>query len=804
MAHTHPRRARRAIFVTYLGLWAETIVLAFWPLFAVGCLGFGALRLTDPSQWAVELYWLILFVAVGAILWTGWYGRRRFYWPRWAVAQARLDAQMPGRPLQTLQDTPATTPDHPAVQALWARHLDRMHQQANLAQSVPPVLRVSPYDPFALRYMALLIALVGGLFGLGFAQRPMLIPTGQIAAIGPSWEAWIKPPAYTRKPTIYLNDVIGERVTVPKGSEVTFRLYGPIGDLAVTETISARTAFDTSTVDDVQRFEVAQTGDIAVYGSDPAQWDIVATPDRPPQVQLSARFEVDELDQIRQQFLARDDYGVTDGRAYIRLSLDQVNRSYGLAATPLPRSDFELQLPLTITGDRTQFEAVLNEDLSQNPWVNLPVEIVLEVEDIMGQTGQSATIDTHLPGRRFFDPMAKAIIEQRRDILWTPDNAQRVAQVLRAMSVDAQTVYRDGNTADAVFGVIGQLEQGINADQADDIAETLWTIAINIEEGDLASAQEALQRAQDKLAEAIRNGASPDDIERLMDELRRAQQDYMREFAERQPPQPTGEQQPQDGEQVTQDQLQNMMDRLQQLMEEGRMAEAQDLLDEINRLMENLQMQQGQNGQGQQPSQGQEAMEGLADTLRDQQDLSDDAFREYQDGPTGENGQSLADRQQALRDELNRQRQTLPPTDGPAGRDAEQSLDNAGRAMDRAEEALRNGDLPGALDGQAEAMEELRDGLRNLGRALAAQNQPGQGQSDQQPGNTDDADGAVDPLGRRNGTLPNQTGPDQDMLTENDLRQRSQDLLDEIERRRQDLNRSDEERGFLDRLIERF
>ena len=39
--------------------------------------------------------------------------------------------------------------------------------------------------------------------------------------------------------------------------------------------------------------------------------------------------------------------------------------------------------------------------------------------------------------------------------------------------------------------------------------------------------------------------------------------------------------------------------------------------------------------------------------------------------------------------------------------------------MEEAEEALRRGDLDGALDRQAEAMEAMRDGMQNFGEALA-------------------------------------------------------------------------------------
>ena len=39
-----------------------------------------------------------------------------------------------------------------------------------------------------------------------------------------------------------------------------------------------------------------------------------------------------------------------------------------------------------------------------------------------------------LPGRRFFDPLAAALIETRRDLLWSTANAARSAQILKAVT----------------------------------------------------------------------------------------------------------------------------------------------------------------------------------------------------------------------------------------------------------------------------------------------------------------------------------------------------------------------------------
>lgn len=125
--------------------------------------------------------------------------------------------------------------------------------------------------------------------------------------------------------------------------------------------------------------------------------------------------------------------------------------------------------------------------------------------------------------------------------------------------------------------------------------------------------------------------------------------------------------------------------------------------------------------------------------------------------------------------------------------------------MDGAEDALREGDLPGALDRQSEAMDALREGIRELGRALAENqqdSQPGQGQ---QQG---DATGQVqpsnrDPLGRQLGES-GQFGTDENLLQDEDVYRRAEELLQELRRRSSDRGRPQEELDYLERLLKRF
>ncbi len=840
--------------LTRLGMVGERATRAFWPFWSVILLILAGLAFGLHDMLSRAGLWVALACAMLAVLWALVFGIRAFRWPGLAEAAERLDHTLPGRPIAALSDRQAIGTGDSASEAVWRAHVARMARHVQGVRPAPADLRVSRRDPYGLRYVAV-IAFVAAL-AFGSLWRVAELPgaaTGGGAALaaGPAWEGWIEPPAYTGKPGLYLNDIAAGSLSVPRDSRVTLRLYGEVGALSIAQTVSGEPVRQGGAEGPAAHgFEITQPGKIAIEGPGGRAWQIAISPDAPPVVAFEGAIQRQADGTMRQGFTARDDYGVEDGAVTITLDETRLDRRHGLAAAPEPREPIVLDLPMPITGDRRDFSESIVENLSKHPWVGLPVEMTITARDALGQQGQSAPLAVALPGRRFFDPLASAIVEQRRDLLWTRQNGRRVAQILRAISYQPDGLFRDMSDYLKLRVAIRELEAGIAAglsvDARDRVAEGLWNIAVSIEEGDLSSALERLRRAQDRLSEAMRKGASDDEIAALMEEMRQAMQDYMRQLAQEQ--QEQGNQQaqnPQDMQQITGAQLQQMLDRMQELMEQGRMAEARQLLDQLNQMMQNMQVTQGP---GQQQSPGQQSMEGLAETLRDQQGLSDQAFRDLQEqfnggaqaGRSGENegrnggagrgqshegqqgegegqqggdpgargrqpgqpGQSLAERQQALREELRRQQQGLPGLGGERGEATREALDRAGRAMDRAERALRDDDLPGALDNQSEAMEALREGMRSLGEALAQQQQQ-QGSQGLAMGQGNPEGTQRDPLGRESGAQ-GAVGSDGNMLGGEDTRDRAQELLDELRRRSSDRTRPELELDYLRRLLERF
>ncbi len=809
---------KRPVWLTRLGLWTEAIARAFWPLWVTIGLALSAVAFGVQDALPLPLVWglsaLAAVVALGALIWGVW--RVRF--ASWAAAAARLDRATEGRPMQTLTDTLALGGDDPAAQALWRAHLARVAAMAKSARAVPPDLKLSRFDRVGLRYIAAIFVVISVVFGTGFRSDMSFLPVsgGQARATGPAWEGWADPPSYTGLPSLYLNEISGG-LSLLQGSRLTMRLYGADGRLSVAETVSQNPGGPPST-EPVQEITVARAGDLSVEGPSGQRWNIAVAVDGAPSIKVDGPLRRVGAGEMRLPFRATDDFGVIAGRADFVLDLDGIARRYGLQTDPEPRAPLSIPIPLTVTGNRAAFREVLAEDFSEHPWANLPVALTLYAQDDLAQTGRSEPFAMVLPGRRFFNPTAAAVIEQRRDLLWSRDNSLRVSQVLRAIShrpdgfMINDAAFLQLSTATA--RLIGALEDGVTPSVRDEIAALLWDAAVLFEEGSLADALERLERAQEALQEAMRRGASEDEIARLMQELREAMDNYIQQRAQEarnsdtqpQPPRP-------DSEQITSDQLQDMLDEIERLMNEGRMQEAQALLDQLMQMMENMDVAEGQNGQ----SPGAQAMEQLQDTLRDQQQLSDDSFQDMQrDDRQGQQpgqsrpqtdapgAQDLAQRQQDLRDQVEQQRRALPGAGTPEGDAARESLQQAERAMEDAADALEDSDLADALDSQSDAIDALRDGMRDLAEMIddTQQRRDRRDQDGSRDGGQQDS-ASTDPLGREAGNQGRMNSEDS-LLSGEDTQARARELLDEIRRRSAQQSRPEAEREYLRRLLERF
>jgi hypothetical protein len=148
---------------------------------------------------------------------------------------------------------------------------------------------------------------------------------------------------------------------------------------------------------------------------------------------------------------------------------------------------------------------------------------------------------------------------------------------------------------------------------------------------------------------------------------------------------------------------------------------------------------------------------------------------------------------------LEQQPRALEGDTSEQGSGSKEALDRANQSMERAQDSLEEGDISGALDKQADAMDALREGIkaRNQGDQNAGE-QTGENSGENQSA----ADQGQDPLGRPRGDSGT-SGQGRSVL-QNEALRKSQEVLDEIRRRSGEKTRPELELDYLERLLERF
>jgi hypothetical protein len=387
--------------------------------------------------------------------------------------------------------------------------------------------------------------------------------------------------------------------------------------------------------------------------------------------------------------------------------------------------------------------------LTAHPWAGLDVSVQLVATDGPGQEGRSDRLSVKLPERVFNHPVALAIIAQRRALTLANNQRLRIARELHGIAARPDQYGNDVTIFLGLMAARSRLVHNGEEDAIESVQTLLWETALRVEDGTLSLAERDLRDAQKRLQEALARNANELEIAQLMDELREALDRFLQAFAE------NLQQQLQDldvtnlpqtdnsANLIDREGLQQMLDQIEEQARTGNREAAQQLLSQLQQLLENLQNQPLANQQ-QGPSQSEEMMRELQNIARRQQELYDQNFRQQQqDREAPQQSAADAAEQNALRRQLGELMRLLGERTG----QIPQNLGDAERAMRDAESSLSRGQSEGALSSQAEALEELRQ----AGRNMASQMQPGPGQGPfpgqgfmQIPGQE-----GRDPLGRR-------------------------------------------------------
>lgn len=788
---------------------------------------FGIFALFDLfSLVPLWLHWGLLglfAVGFGAAL---WFGLRGWRWPSHDEALRRLEADsgFNHRPLTHLEDRQASNLVDPWAAVLWSHHRKRLLASLGQLNLAAPRSDLARRDPLALRGLALVLLGLGLLLAwdqsgarLTAAIAPQARASGNLSNV--VVEAWITPPDYTRLAPISLkadtanapsqveDEGQSAAIDVPVGSKLLVQIQGLDG----TANLNANDATQPMELldGDTQRAEVvlSKGARIAIEGSGiDVSWPIALKPDLPPAAALQEP-EVTDRAVLRLSYGANDDFGVAD----MRLVITQGQEN--------------LELPLTVQGaDPRQVKGTAFQDLTAHPWAGLPVELRAVARDALGQIGASAPVAMTLPERKFYHPVARAIIEERKRLSQDAGNTRPVARKLAQLAQQPEAFDGDIVTYMALDTLVNRLMTGKNAggglakEELADVQQLMWDTALALEDGGVSVAMRELRRLQRELEEALARGASDEEIERLMNELQQAMNEYLRQMQEQmqqamEKGMPMGRLNP-DSLMLSQQDLNEMLNQARRMAQSGSRDSAQQMLDQLQNMLENLQMGMPMPGPGN--GEAQKMLSDLGRIMNQQQQLLQDTFRAQRgqqpgdqqgsqegmgegqgsgNGPYGNYPGQGAAAQDALRQQLGELMRRFSNATG----NIPQGMGQAEQYMRGAVDSLTGQDLESAAQAQNDALERLQQGMQQMSDMLQQQaGSRGPGQRD-----------PMDPFGR---AYDNDEGPGGDAYAregtdvvpmQSDI-DRSRQIFEELRQRRNDANRPKFERDYLDRLLRQF
>ncbi len=785
----------RRLSLTRLALVWEDLVIRSWRAASLIVLFLGLVLLGAVSSLPGVLHvTLVLFfgMVTPLVLWRDFGG---FAWPGDRHVRRRLEigSGVPHRPLAALDDVYAGDVQDGASQALFEIHRARAAGRVRRLRVGWPRSVLAARDRFALRYLALLVLVWGVIAGWSQARanftallQPGYSVSGGAGAVGEA-TFWITPPAYTDVAPIWFEQNAGDHaVPVPVGSELVVQVRGgsrlpvlTVDDVSYDLTGAGGENWQIAHVlDSGTQFSILQSGTVL----DGRTITLIA--DDPPDVALTAEPSETLRTGLRLDVAASDDYGLESITGEIR-------RPDGADDDVL-----RISVPLAQPGIRTVSGPTFH-NLMAHPWAGHEVELVLVATDEIGQKSASVLHAFELPERFFHHPVAREIAKQRKAFAVDRDLAGETASVLHRLSREPETYLSEVDVHLAL--VTGALRLDYSAGRestADDVIGLMWEVALAVEEGPLAFAEQRVRDLQQRILEALGGGAPDAEIERLLAELRNAMDDYMRALSNRLRSDPGDLFDPTEAlKAVGSRELTDLVDRISELVRTGSRQQARTLLTRLQEIMESISVGNLSDLAGSSSAEAVEMIQTIRQIISEQQQLLDESFRVLRD--VGEEdadttGQAL--RQADVRDVLESFMERMEEF----GYDVPRHYGRANRSMRRAVRQLKANRPGHAVDHQTQAVDFLREGagdmmaqiLDLLGESVAGDSQGF-------------FSAPRDPIGRSLGNAIGSATDDIDIPDKGSL-VRVRQILDELKRRAAEQHRPREEQEYLRRLLRRF
>ena len=272
------------------------------------------------------------------------------------------------------------------------------------------------------------------------------------------------------------------------------------------------------------------------------------------------------------------------------------------------------------------------KDLTDHPWAGAEVVMTLTAKDDGGNEGKSDPFSFRLPERVFTKPLARALVEQRRNLALDANSRPLVITALDALTMAPEKFQPEAGVYLGLRNIFWSLVRAKNDDDMRDVAQSMWSMAVQLEDGDISDAQAATAQrrggaAPGARARRARSGSeSPDGPASRRDGSFHAGDGAA---TEKQPaagaparPERSCAQSARSAKHARQ---------AATVAQSGNKEAAQQLLQQLQQMMENLQMASPNMDQNGDDDDMMSELDELGDMIRKQQDLRDRTFKQGQD-----------------------------------------------------------------------------------------------------------------------------------------------------------------------------
>ena len=282
------------------------------------------------------------------------------------------------------------------------------------------------------------------------------------------------PPDYTGLPPQLLPAGVNKApIAVPVGSVLLAQVHG---EGAVPRLVRPDRNRDFDRIDESNfkaQATLTKSGKLAVWQGSTVlgSWPITIVPDLPPTIAMIAGPPETEHGALRLEYRATDDYGVEAVRAVMVLT-DNPKAPRLVLDLALPGLHLKEAHGVELQrSDRQSLGGPAGENRSSRRATR------------SARRAPARTVTYTLPERIFHNPVARAIIEQRKQLTIHPDDRQTVAEALSDLSLRPGRFDGDIVVFMALRTAQARLQINRDPETIADVQKLLWQTALRIEDG---------------------------------------------------------------------------------------------------------------------------------------------------------------------------------------------------------------------------------------------------------------------------------------------------------------------------------